>query len=71
MRNSDGADLATAVERVMSATDSEARLGQSVTLQEIDEMLDLLRVSGRGAMLDHSLYSLLDILRRRKNRKLY
>jgi hypothetical protein len=42
------------MERVMPATDSEARLGPSVTLQEIDEMLDLLRVSGRSAMLDET-----------------
>jgi hypothetical protein len=41
-RNSDGADLASTMERVQSATYSEAGLGPSMTLQEIDEMLDRL-----------------------------
>jgi DNA ligase-4 len=35
-----GADFASAVEHVISATDSETRPDASVTLEEIDEVLD-------------------------------
>jgi DNA ligase-4 len=39
-KQTNGVDFASAVEHVISATDSETRPGASVTLEEIDEVLD-------------------------------
>jgi DNA ligase-4 len=39
-RTRDGADFASCVEHLMSATDAETRCGSSVTLEELDETLD-------------------------------
>jgi DNA ligase-4 len=39
-RTSDGMDFASCVERVMAATDPEARPTLTVTLGELDEILD-------------------------------
>ena len=51
-RTRDGADFASCVERVMSATDSEPRPGSSVTLEELDEILDRIAATSSFSSVD-------------------
>jgi DNA ligase 4 len=47
-----GADFASSVEHIISATDSEARPGASVTLEEIDEVLDRVAAASPFSAVD-------------------
>jgi DNA ligase 4 len=51
-RTIDGSDLASCVERVMAATDSEPRLGPSVALEELDEILDRIAATSSFSSVD-------------------
>jgi DNA ligase 4 len=48
----EGSDLASCVERVMAATDSESRTGPGVTLEEIDEILDQIAAASSFSSID-------------------
>jgi DNA ligase-4 len=51
-RAMDGSDSASCVERVMAATDSELRPGPSMTLEELDEILDRIAATSSFSSVD-------------------
>jgi DNA ligase-4 len=51
-KQTNGVDFASAVEHVISATDSETRPGASVTLEEIDEVLDRVTAASPFSAVD-------------------